>query len=476
MPTFSPDYGSVLDLSAYPGARYLDADAGGGSEGAPGRAAGYYTGGDYNPESGGFNSLTQVNPYRAAQYGDFDWSQVGDPNSDVGRYLSNASSGGAMAGKEALLWNSIPYTFRGENDPVNLGNNLWNLGFPQGKLEETFANTPYAQHVPTLNQIYANNAKFNEAASHSQAFNRDAWKGFGAFAAGSLGAAYFGAEAGAGAGAGTGEGAAIAEGGASFGGTGGASMPAAVAESDATFGGALTQTGAGQFENLAFLGGGGLETSSLLGPATGSSETAPFISSGAGPEATAFASGSGPFVPANFGSTFARGASSLFSGGGMPMTWGGAYGMSPAMSLLSLGSGFYGMNQAKKLRQDANKAFERSDPFGPYRAQYANELAALRANPNNVTKLPGYKAGLDAVERKMASQGYVGSGNMMLALHDYGGKAYDAEVGRLAELAGANMRPDAGALIGGRTGAAQLDSQSLAALGFGAAGLARFFL
>jgi hypothetical protein len=57
-------------------------------------------------------------------------------------------------------------------------------------------------------------------------------------------------------------------------------------------------------------------------------------------------------------------------------------------------------------------------------------------NPSGITNYPGYKAGLEAVQRAGAAQGFNGSGNMMTALADYGGKFFDQAIGRLAGLAG----------------------------------------
>jgi hypothetical protein len=77
------------------------------------------------------------------------------------------------------------------------------------------------------------------------------------------------------------------------------------------------------------------------------------------------------------------------------------------------------------------------------------------------------------VERKMASQGYNGSGNMMTALQRYGGDAFNSEAARLAQLAGANFAPSGGqALLSGNVAANNLASQSLGSLGYGVAGAA----
>lgn len=70
----------------------------------------------------------------------------------------------------------------------------------------------------------------------------------------------------------------------------------------------------------------------------------------------------------------------------------------------------------------------------------ANRLRQLSKLPSSdVTKLPGYEAGLDAVRRSMAAQGFAGSGNMATAMLRYGGDAYDKAVQQriLASQAGA---------------------------------------
>lgn len=135
---------------------------------------------------------------------------------------------------------------------------------------------------------------------------------------------------------------------------------------------------------------------------------------------------------------------------------------------LRFASSLLGMKQSNDMRSMAAKAAAQQDPFAGQRAQYGQKLNDLYANPSNVQALPGYQAGLDAVTRKMASQGYLGSGNMMTALHDYGGNAFNAEATRLAQLAGAGFSPSGGnALIAGNTSANNLLGQSLATLGYG---------
>lgn len=173
--------------------------------------------------------------------------------------------------------------------------------------------------------------------------------------------------------------------------------------------------------------------------------------------------GPGAALPSFGGAGIAPGES-----GGMPIGLPGfGGGGDPLSALMSFGSGLFGLNRSKKQDELQRQMVERSDPFGPQRAQYAARLNSLYANPSQVENLPGYKAGLDAVERKMASQGYLGSGNMMLALHDYGGRMFDNEAARLAELAGAGMRPDVGGIAKINENATDTANKSLGSLGFG---------
>ncbi len=127
------------------------------------------------------------------------------------------------------------------------------------------------------------------------------------------------------------------------------------------------------------------------------------------------------------------------------------------------------------------------DPLGfGGRAQFLEELKALRADPSRMVGTPGYKAGEQAVTRSLASQGNMGSGNMMLALQDYGSKAYDAEIARLTQLAGGGLplsivprtvvpRGEIGASITARGAGAQLASAAMGTMGFGLKAAELFF-
>lgn len=150
------------------------------------------------------------------------------------------------------------------------------------------------------------------------------------------------------------------------------------------------------------------------------------------------------------------------------------------MDPLSLGtsviSGLYGLKKSNDLAAIAERAAAMQDPFGSQRPMYQQQLAALMADPSKITTMPGYNAGLQAVERRLASQGYLGSGNMMAALAEYGGSFFDKEANRLATLAGAGISPSGGgALVSGYNASFDAASKALATLGFSAKEIARIF-
>lgn len=154
-------------------------------------------------------------------------------------------------------------------------------------------------------------------------------------------------------------------------------------------------------------------------------------------------------------------------------------------------------NTANKL---AEEMIQRSDPFASRRGRYADALqnaedAGFRdphptlslPNPGDITSIPGYQAGLEAVQRAGAAQGFTGSGNMMVALQKYGGDfynkerqfaldkynteyntfkgdfgMYETELNRLGHLAGGDVNPGQGFAT-----AANLIGQGQASSAFG---------
>lgn len=166
----------------------------------------------------------------------------------------------------------------------------------------------------------------------------------------------------------------------------------------------------------------------------------------------------------------------------------GTQGWGSPANLLSIGSGLYGLYESRKLKEMAKlmgptsentlAAANRADPWSASggRALADTQLQGLMKDPSSITKMPGYEAGLQAVERKMASQGFNGSGNMMVALSKYGGDFYNQALQSLAAMSGANVNPGTAGQImqqgtqqqlGATLSANDLASRSLASLGYG---------
>lgn len=174
-------------------------------------------------------------------------------------------------------------------------------------------------------------------------------------------------------------------------------------------------------------------------------------------------------VTGDLGTTLAKFGVPGFSGASGVMggaMGGGAAGM---MSPWSIGQGLYGLYSANRMKKQAAEAGKRADPWGAYRGDAAGRLDALSRDPSSITSDPGYEAGLQAVQRSMAAQGYQGSGNMMAALQKYGGDFYEKAIARLSGLAGAGQNPAAGPTLEmqGNVNATNLIGQSFNRLSYG---------
>ena len=142
----------------------------------------------------------------------------------------------------------------------------------------------------------------------------------------------------------------------------------------------------------------------------------------------------------------------------------------PSMWQNALGSLSQGWNTAKPWLKGAASGMQALTGLETMMAgrqrqqqqqQYGQQLQALMANPGSVTGIPGYEAGMEAVRRSMAAQGYQGSGNMMAGLQQYGGQFYQQQLQNLSNLQGSSSGMPSFA-----TGATQF--------GAGLAGLANF--
>ncbi len=170
------------------------------------------------------------------------------------------------------------------------------------------------------------------------------------------------------------------------------------------------------------------------------------------------------------------------AGGGAPSFGGAGAAASPiakqvgampwgsAGNIATMGQGLLGLGAAGGLLNAGRQAQQAADPFAPYRAEYAQKMKDLMEDPSKITSQPGYEAGIQAIKRSMASQGYTGSGNMMAAMAKYGQDFYDKTMQMYGQYSGANANPAAAAQLGlqGTTGAISLAGQSLNRLGYGA--------
>lgn len=149
---------------------------------------------------------------------------------------------------------------------------------------------------------------------------------------------------------------------------------------------------------------------------------------------------------------------------GLPAGVGNAAGQ-----IFNIGSGIYGMTQADQMKKRAQLLAQQADPFASSRPQYVSQLNSLMADPSTITTMPGYKAGLQAVERRGAAQGWNGSGNMMTSMADYGGNFFNQAVQQLMGLSGANVNPVSAAnlALSGQNDAASVGAQSMNRIGYG---------
>lgn len=194
----------------------------------------------------------------------------------------------------------------------------------------------------------------------------------------------------------------------------------------------FVKAGTALAEGAAAIGGGELVGGALgMGGAGGVSSIMPNLGmSGVGQGVAGVLQGVG-----SGGTAAATEAGDMTLGGGVPDNWlaglgtnaGSAGGFGGALGKVgSILSGLSGVGQVVSGLQ-GNK-------YARQTQGYADQLQALMRDPSIVTKLPGYEAGLEAVRRSLAAQGYQGSGNMMAALAQYGQNAYMQQAQLLARL------------------------------------------
>ena len=223
-------------------------------------------------------------------------------------------------------------------------------------------------------------------------------------------------------------------------------------------------------------GGAGLGAGEFLGAAGLAGVTGETAMAGWGADlAGDFGSGAG----AGFGADWASGLSALgaeevgagFGGGLNPSAGGfglGDFNMKDALKyagpVLNGYSGIEGIRLAQQLRKQGAGANPWMSGGGQGLAQQ-QLMDVLNGGSTAYQNTPAFKARMQAAMRGSAAQGGVGSGNMAVAAANAGGAGYNEYIQQMAGLAGAPGNPGLGLQYG--MGAAGLESQGLASLGYG---------
>ena len=123
-----------------------------------------------------------------------------------------------------------------------------------------------------------------------------------------------------------------------------------------------------------------------------------------------------------------------------------------------VGTGLYALWKAKQMAKLGRPTGAQSAARG--------QLEGLIRDPSQITSMPGYKAREQAITRSMAANGYLGSGNMMAELADFGGGFYNDTLRTMSGLAAPT--PDQQQY---NIGSTQLSGQGLQSLLYGGVGL-----
>lgn len=161
------------------------------------------------------------------------------------------------------------------------------------------------------------------------------------------------------------------------------------------------------------------------------------------------------------------GRSGAFTGGGSGGMGAGGQGWLPA--LMSIGSGIYGMNEARKQRELAQQAIAGSSPWTSSGGAAGAGTALTNVIQGDFTNDPGYKAALQAAARTSSQQpgGFAAMAAAQAAL-----KYQNDRIQALGPAAGVGFSPGAGyqTALGGMTSANDLASRSLGSIGYGVTG------
>ena len=117
------------------------------------------------------------------------------------------------------------------------------------------------------------------------------------------------------------------------------------------------------------------------------------------------------------------------------MTWG----LVGAAAVTVVGGALMGGSNGAGSSGNSNPAAY--DPYAQYRPAAAQQLNALMKDPSSAVNSGYGLAEQQAASRTMASQGYTGSGNALVAAAQAGGNAYQQQFNNLAMLSGAGQSP-----------------------------------
>jgi len=161
------------------------------------------------------------------------------------------------------------------------------------------------------------------------------------------------------------------------------------------------------------------------------------------------------------------GKSGAFTGGAPGGMGAGGQGWLP--TLMSIGSGIYGMSQAQRQREEAQRAIAGSSPWTSSGGQAAAGTELTRVMQGDFTNDPGFKAAQLAASRTSSQQpgGFAAQAAAQAAL-----KYQNDRIQALSQPAGVGFSPGAGyqTALGGMTSANELASRSLGSIGYGVTG------
>lgn len=134
--------------------------------------------------------------------------------------------------------------------------------------------------------------------------------------------------------------------------------------------------------------------------------------------------------------------------------------LATAGAVVGIAGTAYGAYQQSQMAGAAGR-----DPFGKgNRKLYQGQLRDLMRNPSSIFSDAAFRSALDVgltgVEKKMAAQGFLGSGNEAAGLMGYGESFaldwFKNQRDALAQMAGSGMQPSYGAAVAGAGNAADL--------------------